>query len=95
MAIVEEILKIFNQKPEFMRIKDAPDRIDKLEEKISKLEKMISGSGDLCKFCKKPTAQLDRIEPHRNFGHIGVQDYHFKCTECDKTWVDMVRPKKH
>lgn len=83
MFSIKDLNELLDKMPFWKKIKESPERIDKLEQRIINLEKRLSGSGDSCPRCKQMTFEL--IDSKILEEMIGLKRYDYKCTNCGFT----------
>jgi len=85
LSAVNELLSLLDKIPIWKRISHLPDEVDALKQRIANLETMLSGGGDLCPRCKKPTFNLTDSRPDETFGAVGVSKRTYLCSDCGFT----------
>ncbi|GMR17679.1 MAG: hypothetical protein BMS9Abin33_0072 [Gammaproteobacteria bacterium] len=86
MLTVADLLKVLNRIPAWGRIVTLPDKVEALERRLASLERKTykgdAKSAELCPKCSQYTFELKSRNPHPIYGKIGVQEEHYKCSEC-------------
>lgn len=80
--MIKDLNELLEKIPVWKKLVQLPDRIDSLEKRIKSIEDKMSGSGELCPFCKQPTLRLLEIKPHKIFGDAGLKVGFYKCDNC-------------
>lgn len=95
MISVSDILKILESIPVWRRLKDLPERVGKLEERIAMLERGLAApkpAGPSCPLCGAPM-RTAKVEKDPVMGEVGVQLHTLSCTACDHTEQRQIVPK--
>ncbi|MDH5649133.1 MAG: hypothetical protein OEY67_05705 [Gammaproteobacteria bacterium] len=86
MLTVADLLKVLNRIPAWGRLVTLPDKVEAMDRRIAELESQVfkgrNGSHQMCPKCRKHTLEFMHRKPHPIYGKIGVQEEHFKCSEC-------------
>jgi len=86
LAVLSEILALFDKWPLWKRMKEAPDRVDAIEARLAALEVAPKRApGRPCKYCGEPAGRLTASEPDAIFGDLGVNRETWTCQACGKT----------
>jgi hypothetical protein len=91
MFSLKDLTELLDKMPIWRRMKAAPDRIDELEKRLKGIEDRMSGTGELCPYCKQPTLELIEIRPHAIFGDAGLKKHIYKCNNCSKPYEKDVK----
>lgn len=82
--MIKDINELLEKIPIWKKLVQLPDRLDGIEKRLKSIEDKMSGSGELCPYCKQPTLQLLEIKPHKLFGDAGLKVGFYKCNNCKK-----------
>jgi len=82
--MIKDINELLEKIPIWKKLVQLPDRLDGIEKRLKSIEDKMSGSGELCPYCKQPTLQLLEIKPHKLFGEAGLKVGSYKCNNCKK-----------
>lgn len=83
MGILEDILSALERIPGWKRIKESPERIDALEQRLKAIERLMAGgSGQLCPICNSPKFKRTASKPDPGFEFAGVMRDFYRCEEC-------------
>jgi DNA-directed RNA polymerase subunit M/transcription elongation factor TFIIS len=90
MVSVSDLLTLLDKVPVWKRIKELPDRIVKLESRVSELEGKLGKplSKDACPKCGE---RQFFVEHSRTVGAVGLQERIYKCRACE--FVEKRREK--
>lgn len=82
MAVLKDILAILDKWPTWRRMTEAPDRIEKLEKRMSELEDHLSAKprGEMCPICVTGNLKVVKVSEDRDFGFAGVQRHDMECS---------------
>ncbi len=80
MFSIKDLNELLDKIPLWKKMKYAPERIDALEKRIASLEKQLSGTGDICPKCKKPTFELVGAKMVEEI--LGIRQFNYKCSNC-------------
>ncbi len=94
MLSIKDLTELLDRLPQWKRMKDSPARIDKLEERLKAIEDKMSGTGELCPFCKQPALELLEIQPLPFFEESGIKKYIYKCLKCGKPYKNRSKISK-
>ena len=83
MAALDSVLSILDKFPLWRRIKEAPDKLDALDERVTGLEEKLGDTwpADVCRYCGKRAARLHL--PGQANGR-GVVREMWRCQKCGK-----------
>ena len=93
MLSLKDVNELLDKIPKWKRIQESPDRLDELEKRIKAIEDRISGTGEVCPYCKEPALELLEIKPDPEYGDMGVKRAYYKCGKCEKL-SDRQKPLK-
>lgn len=83
MAVLSEILALLDKWPLWKRLKEAPDRLDELEQRLAALEVAPrKAPGKPCKACGEPAMRLTSSEPDPIMGDLGAKRETWTCGAC-------------
>jgi hypothetical protein len=54
--------------------------------------KMSSAKGKPCPKCNNRSYELISTKPHSTFGNLGAKEHEYKCSSCDFTESEIVKP---
>jgi transposase-like protein len=86
MFALKDLNELLDKMPLWKRMKETPDKLDELAKRVKAIEDRISGTGDVCPFCRQPKVQLLEIKPDQTFGDMGLKRGYYKCDGCGKTF---------
>jgi len=84
MLALKDLNELLEKIPLWKRVANTPDRLDELEKRVKAIEDQISGTGEVCPYCRKPSLQLLNIKGEPGMEDLGVKKYFYKCLNCDK-----------
>ena len=80
MFALKDLNELLDKMPLWKKMKEAPDRIDILEQRIEALETRLAGTGDICDKCKQPTLEFDSSKIIEKT--LGITEITYKCSNC-------------
>lgn len=83
MGMIEDVLAALDRLPLWKRLRETPDRVERLEARVAALEAKLSGKpGMLCPVCNAPAFARVASKPDPTFGDLGVKLDSYRCSEC-------------
>jgi len=83
-CLMSDLIALLDHIPIWKKLVLLPKKIEELEKRLEAIEKQISGTGDVCPYCRKPTGNLIEIKPDRLMGDLGVNIEYYQCGNCGK-----------
>jgi uncharacterized protein with PIN domain len=90
--LIKDINELLEKIPIWKKLIHLPDKFDDLEKRIKSIENRMSGSGELCPYCKEPALQLLEIKPDKTLGALGIRRAYYKCNNCQKPYDKELTP---
>ena len=93
MLSVSDILKILDNIPVWKTLGTLPKRVEELERRLAAIEAAPKKPADPeCPLCHAPM-KVTKVEPHRVFGPMGVQNHTYACTACNHKEERKIDPR--
>ncbi len=83
MAALDNVLSILDKFPVWRRMKEAPEKLDALERRVTTPEEKLGDTwpADVCRFCGNRAA---RLHESRRANDRGIIHESWQCEECGK-----------
>ena len=83
MFAIKDLLALLEEWPKWKRIRDTPDNLDTLAQRVSELETRLARCpGEGCPRCGELAFRVQRSEPDAMLGVVGGMAHYMKCEKC-------------